>query len=112
LGSRPDLALAALEDARGQALLQLQRQYLLRRSPPPLPEYTSSNYANALISMFMCTHIHLFSQIRRMCIIPLIEGIKYMVANLVKRKLEGAYEDAGEYREKGLLSPGYIGIML
>jgi len=32
IGVEPDLALAALEDARGEALLQLQRHHLL---PPP-----------------------------------------------------------------------------
>ena len=31
IGVEPDLALAALEDARGEALLQLQRHHLLRR---------------------------------------------------------------------------------
>jgi hypothetical protein len=35
IGVEPDLALAALEDARGQTLLQLQRHHLRRRSPLP-----------------------------------------------------------------------------
>jgi hypothetical protein len=34
IGVEPDLALAALEDARGQALLQLQRHHLRRRRSP------------------------------------------------------------------------------
>ena len=38
IGVEPDLALAALEDARGEALLQLQRHHLL----PPPPRGSSS----------------------------------------------------------------------
>lgn len=34
IGVEPDLALAALEDAGGQALLQLQRHHLRRRRSP------------------------------------------------------------------------------
>ena len=38
IGVEPDLALAALEDARGETLLQLQRHHLL----PPPPRGSSS----------------------------------------------------------------------
>jgi hypothetical protein len=48
IGVEPDLALAALEDARGQALLQLQRHHLRRRrSPLPCRVVVAQGFANA-----------------------------------------------------------------